>query len=336
MNMPTISVLMPVYNVEAYIGEAVESILAQTFADFELIILDDCSTDKTSDIVTTFSDSRIRYIKQPRNLGLSENLNTGIRMARGKYIARMDGDDIAVNTWLEKGKCVLDNNPDIGICSSGFEWFGSKKATVRFPKYNEDIKAQLLYNNAVIVPIIRTEVLIDNNLFYKTEAFPAEDYRMWAECIRATKIYNIQETLFYYRMHEKQICAARRDEQKNKVNEVRLFMLEYLNPNISDEDKDYFINNFAENKINSRKDIALLKKFARKLIEKNTTNKNFDEKALHRCFKKNIGISAYNFSINLFFSSGYSVGKYISFLKSMLFVHIPLKYNIRILYKTLF
>ena len=131
---PTISVLMPVYNVEAYIGEAVESILAQTFADFELIILDDCSTDKTSDIVTTFSDSRIRYIKQPRNLGLSENLNTGIRMARGKYIARMDGDDIAVNTWLEKGKCVLDNNPDIGICSSGFEWFGSKKATVRFPK----------------------------------------------------------------------------------------------------------------------------------------------------------------------------------------------------------
>ena len=248
----------------------------------------------------------------------------------------MDGDDIAVNTWLEKGKCVLDNNPDIGICSSGFEWFGSKKATVRFPEYNEDIKAQLLYNNAVIVPIIRTEVLIDNNLFYKTEAFPAEDYRMWAECIRATKIYNIQETLFFYRMHEKQICAARRDEQKKKVNEVRLFMLEYLNPNISDEDKDYFINNFAENKINSRKDIALLKKFARKLIEKNTTNKNFDEKALRRCFKKNIGISAYNFSINLFFTSGYSVGKYISFLKSILFVHIPLKYNIRILYKTLF
>src|SRR5450432_2078787 len=98
MNPPEISVILPAYNTEAYLGKAIQSLLDQSFRDFELLIINDGSTDKTEDIIRSFSDPRIVYIKNEQNYGLIDTLNKGIDISRGKYIARMDGDDICLAT----------------------------------------------------------------------------------------------------------------------------------------------------------------------------------------------------------------------------------------------
>ena len=111
-----ISILLPAYNDEKYIAEAITSILSQNVSDFELLILNDASIDDTEKVVLSFSDKRIKYIKNEKNLGLSENLNKGMRLAKGLYFARMDGDDICLPGRLEKQLRVLEENPDIDIC----------------------------------------------------------------------------------------------------------------------------------------------------------------------------------------------------------------------------
>ena len=146
--MKRLTVLMPVYNVAPYVADAIESVLSQSYSDFDLLVLDDCSTDNTVDIVNSFKDSRIRLVRNEVNLGLAENLNKGIELANTEFIARMDGDDIACPLWLEKGVATLDSRPEVGICSFGFEFFGDKNSLVRFPENNEDSKAEMLYGNS--------------------------------------------------------------------------------------------------------------------------------------------------------------------------------------------
>lgn len=126
-SVPRVTVLMPVYNVEKYVKEAIESVLNQSYKNFQLLILDDCSTDDTAGIVKSFTDTRIRYYRQEKNVGLAENLNSGVELSDTEYLARMDGDDISVPTWLEKQILFLDAHPEIGLCSVGFRFFWYKR-----------------------------------------------------------------------------------------------------------------------------------------------------------------------------------------------------------------
>ena len=121
---PIVTVLMPVYNAEKYLAEAINSILNQTFTNYELLIINDGSTDKSEEIILKYSDKRIRYIKNDKNIRLVATLNKGIELAKGKYIARMDADDISVPTRLEKQITLLENNEDIGVCGSFLYVFG--------------------------------------------------------------------------------------------------------------------------------------------------------------------------------------------------------------------
>jgi glycosyltransferase involved in cell wall biosynthesis len=111
---------MPVYNCELYIKEAIYSILNQTFTDYELIIIDDCSTDSTADIIKDYSDSRIIFFEKDSNSGYTNSLNYGLSVAKGEYIARMDGDDISLPTRLEKQVHFLNSNPDIVLCGTSY------------------------------------------------------------------------------------------------------------------------------------------------------------------------------------------------------------------------
>ena len=119
--MPKISVLMPVYNCELYVQEAIDSILNQTFIDFELLIIDDCSTDKTVEIINNYADKRIKLTTKPHNTGLTNSLNYGLSIAQGQYIARMDGDDVSVLDRFEKQVKFLDTNPDIILCGTWYQ-----------------------------------------------------------------------------------------------------------------------------------------------------------------------------------------------------------------------
>ena len=333
--MAKVTVLMPTYNVAPYVKEAIGSVLKQTFGDFELLVVDDASTDDTLAVVRTIDDPRIRIAAFDNNVGLAENLNRGLALINTEYVARMDGDDIAEPFWLEKEVAVLDNYPDIGICSGGFERFGTVKSLVRFPERHEDCMANMLFECSVIVPTFRMSLYRECSLRYRTDAFPAEDYRFWAECLRVTKVYNLQETLFHYRMHPTQICTARKEEQQRKVAEVRRYMLEWLSPDFTEAEKEYYTGAFMAPKIVSREELRERKAFCKRIIERNRSVGHFDEAALCRRLDKHLRLTLYSTIVERYFKEGYSLPRYLKYLTSGLVLRTGWHYESRFLLKSL-
>ena len=126
VTIPQVSIIMPVYNTAPFLREAMDSMLSQTFSDFELIVLNDCSPDNAEEVLNTYNDPRIVRYKGEKNVGLSNVLNVGIVMARGKYIARMDSDDISLPNRLQVQVDYLESNPEVDLVSVGMQLFGDK------------------------------------------------------------------------------------------------------------------------------------------------------------------------------------------------------------------
>ena len=150
---PRITVLMPVYNCELYIKEAIDSILNQSFSDFEFIIIDDASSDSTVSIIKAYDDPRIQLIVKQQNSGYTNSLNYGLSIAKGEYIARMDGDDISFSERFEKQIAFLDKNPDVVLCGTFFKIIGMDKVIV-VPEGHEDIKVAMLKDCSTVPPSI--------------------------------------------------------------------------------------------------------------------------------------------------------------------------------------
>lgn len=332
--MPRLTVLMPTYNVAPWVEEAIRSVLNQTYRDFELLVVDDASTDDTLDRVRAIDDPCIRIASFPNNVGLAENLNRGLDLIDTELVARMDGDDIAEPDWLETGIKILDTHPEVGICSFGFQFFGAKTSLVRFPEYYEDSKAQMLFGCTVIVPVFRKTVFTDNNLRYDTEAFPAEDYMMWANAYRVTQIYNVQRTLFHYRTHPTQISTSRREAQIAKSNEVRLKMLEWLSHNFREDEKRYFLNNFVPCKIEQKQDINGLQQFADILISRNIQG-HYSSDALRHKFNSHIAYGVLEFAERTYFARRYTPISLVRLVSDGLYFMLPKKNRRKILIKCL-
>lgn len=247
-HIPKISVLMPVYNCELYIKEAVESILNQTYTNFEFIIIDDASTDKTVSIIKTYNDSRIQLIEKSLNTGLTNSLNKGLKLAKGRYIARMDGDDISLPERFEKQIAFLDNNPDISLCGSSYKVIGSD-IVKRLPEHNEDIKLGLLRGNCMVHSsvMIRKQILDEFSIVYDVSKEPAEDYDLWVRLLSFGKLHNLQEALLNYRVHYTQVSQKRDIQQIQSALESRLQMLKYLNCLFDGKEHDLLKKITAEN-----------------------------------------------------------------------------------------
>lgn len=314
--MTRVTVLMPTYNVAPYVKEAVESVLRQSYSDFELLVIDDCSTDGTLDVVRSISDSRIRIVQNERNLGLADNLNRGLSLIKTELVSRMDGDDIAEPHWLQSEVAVLESHPEIGICGGGFERFGAVSTVVRLPEHPEEILSNMLFECSIIVPTFRMSLYRDKGLRYRSDAFPAEDYRFWADCLRVTKAYNVQDTLFHYRMHPKQICTSLSAKQKEKVEDVRRYMLELLGSNMTENEKDYFLKTFVDGKIANKQEWKQKYSFARRLVELNRGERHFEKKALQNHIHRHLQIQLYNTVLDCFFKDEYKPSAYFRYLSS--------------------
>ena len=164
--MPKVSVLMPVYKTnEKHLRDAIESILNQTFTDFEFLILDDCPDDSREEIVKSYKDKRIKYSKNAKNLGITPSRNKLIEMSKGEYLAVMDHDDISLPTRFEKQVKYLDENKDIGVVGSHVKFMVKNKLRKR-PVDDADIKLSLMGGCAITHPasMIRKSVLIKNKI----------------------------------------------------------------------------------------------------------------------------------------------------------------------------
>ena len=215
-NLP-ISVVMVCYNVSLYIQEAIDSVLNQTFSDFELIIVDDGSTDSTVDIIKQYCDNRIVYISNTHDY--IDSLNIGMNAAKGHYIARMDADDIMVNTRLELQYNFLETHADIDVVMGWFETFGQGKSILRSPPLeHHEIMASLLINNMLSHPLamIKKTTLLrifPDNIIYQKSYVYAEDYKLWIDIIKGGGILsNLPEILLKYRISNNQSVYTKRTE----------------------------------------------------------------------------------------------------------------------------
>ena len=217
---PYVSVVMPVYNVEQYVGKAIESILNQTFSEFEFIIVDDSSTDNTWNIIQSYSDKRITAIQNKNNIGNYPSRNKGMKLAKGKYIAVMDGDDIAVPERIEKQFLYLEANPD--IIALGSDFITSQKKREGVMSKSEDLCFGLLRTVSILHPSLMVRTDIINSLGgYNEEYKYASDYNLFCSLALIGKIENLPDVLMIYRVHKNQISSDKKNEQEKYSSVIR-------------------------------------------------------------------------------------------------------------------
>mgnify|MGYP001100733273 CR=1 FL=1 len=239
---PKVSVLMPAYNGAKYIGAAIESILSQTFADFEFLIINDGSTDSTEHIIKQYNDPRIRLINNEKNLNLVASLNKGIEAARGEYIARQDQDDISLPGRIERQVRFMDNNPNIGICGTAIKFFGAKSFVEIFPEDNEAIKAEMFFKCPFAHPtvILRKKFFDKNNLRYEAAYNSAEDYELWTRSSKYMELANLTDVLFHYRIHPSQMGHVFSKTQVELTRKIQFNFLSNLNIDLSPDEADTY------------------------------------------------------------------------------------------------
>lgn len=201
---PVVSVVLPVYNGKAYLKEAIDSVLNQSFGNFELIIIDDGSTDDSADLIRAYDDPRIRFYRQ-ENKGLAATLNRGIALAKGEFIARQDQDDICLPARFEKQMDWFDKHPEAGMVGTAAEiWVGRTKTdrVLQHPTEDAWIRFGLLFHNHFVHSsvMIRKTALDDVGGYSEdSRRQPPEDYELWSRMMKHYQVGNLPDILTVYR-----------------------------------------------------------------------------------------------------------------------------------------
>lgn len=228
---PKISVLMSAYNSEKYVAEAIDSILNQTFSDFEFIILNDGSTDKTADIIEQYAkrDKRIQFVNNTKNQGIITVLNQGLAMCQGEYIARMDSDDISLPTRFEKQVKYMDEHPECGVLGTSIIIY-DKENNKEYIQKQRITFCDLLQQCCIINPsvMLRRSVLLNNNILYRPKYILAEDYGMWSELIKFTELHNLPDILLKYRWHGGNVSCVYSKQQVQTTKKIQSEMMSFL------------------------------------------------------------------------------------------------------------
>ena len=270
---PVISVVMPVYNTPVpFLREAVESILEQTIRHFEFIIVDDGSTGETKAFLDSLTDERIRLIRNPENMGCTKSLNNGLRAATGKYIARMDADDISMPGRFEVQLDYMEAHPDVVVCGSKiaheFKDTGSSRGKIEDA---ESYRIRMLFVSPGPVhptAMIRRETLVQNNIEYDENLRYAQDYGLWATLVEYGRIVTLPDKLLYFREHDDRISIKHRADQIkcDKMTQKRLLLR--LLDNVTDAELDlhYLYSTGYYRDLKLTKDV---RRWYRKLIRAN-------------------------------------------------------------------
>ena len=288
--MCKVSVVMPVYNGEKYLKEAIDSILNQTYTDFEFIIINDCSEDNTEKIILEYKDERIVYLKNEFNMGISRTLNRGIEISKGEYIARMDADDISLPNRFEKQVAYMDEFKMVGVLGTGIIIFGEgiEEIPYSFASDMQQAKADLFFNSSLAHPtvMIRKKVLLVNNLAYEEEYEGLEDFVLWWRICKFAEVNSLEEKLLYYRKHLSQVTKTRSKEFYRKYNR---FIKERLSVfSIDLNDNEYKL---LEKYCNGKQELFTYTetityiKMLKKLLDNNKESCYFSQKKLRYVFE---------------------------------------------------
>lgn len=278
---PDISVIMSVYNGEAYLAEAIESVIAQTFKNWELVVINDCSTDSTNQILSNFAtkDPRIKVHTNQVNLKLPASLNKAISLCEGKYIARMDADDICLPDRLEKQYEFMEKNSDVALSSCRFMTvkngvYASGGAGGRCD--NNALRAMLLVANPILHPGVFAKAEVMKKLGYDTTLTCTEDLELWTRMvINNLEIQIMPECLLIYRLHDKQITSTTLEKQHTEVLKIQNKYYSSLIKEMEEDMQKLYISGiyFKEDA-----NISHYLKYSKWL--KNSANQTFDKQIL--------------------------------------------------------
>ncbi len=252
MNNPRVSVIIPVYNTEKWVGHCIESLLEQTYDDFEAIFIDDCSTDRSCEVIASYHDERIRLYRNEQNLGAAATRNKAIDLARGEFIAQLDSDDYSTPDRLEKQVAFLDTHPEIDICSTWYRMVdgeGRLLRTFENPTGPDDLKVHtlfgsVLHNSGVMM---RREKFLATGERYRPGM--AEDFDLWNRLAFHMRFANIPEYLLYWVRREDQTSTRLKHLQDESARQVFAETFDRLGIPYTEEELDlhlhmYLVQNF--------------------------------------------------------------------------------------------
>ncbi len=225
--MEKVSIILPVYNAEEFLGEAIQSLLDQTFRDFELLIYNDGSIDQSDSVIKSFQDARIKYFSFESNTGLIHVLNTGLKQASGRYILRMDADDICEKDRIAKQVEFMDNHPEVGACGTQLKIVGTDQIIAR-PCLDNELRWWIFKSSPLAHPsvILRRSIITEHQLEFNTKAYVAEDFDLWWRMAFYTKLANLPDALLNYRLHPGQESSTKTEVQ---TNNHRKSLVEFMN-----------------------------------------------------------------------------------------------------------
>ena len=239
---PRVSVIVPFKNCADLIGETIDSVLSQTWTDFELICISDGSTDGSDDVVRSYAarDARVRLLSNENKPGLAGALNTGLAHAGGEFVARIDSDDIMLQNRIAVQARFMEEHPEVAVCGSWVQTFGEVDGIIwNFPVSHEEICVQMLFHGALAHPavIIRRQRFEEFGLRYD-ENFAAEDYELWTRAARKVRLANVPRILLRYRTHPTSVTTTYRGRLIASVRRVHERQLHELGLTASAEELD--------------------------------------------------------------------------------------------------
>lgn len=284
-----ISVVIPCFNAQNFIASAISSILTQSFTNFELIIINDGSSDNTHDEINQFSDHRITYIQNPKNQGNYVARNIGINISKGKYICMMDADDMSCPDRLKIQYQFMEKHPKIGIIGTLSEIIDKNNnpiGLINRPLGTADIKVNLLIDNYLTQStlMIRSNLIKKHHMLYDESFKYTGDYDFIVRCAKKHKLRNLNQYLIKYRVHDSQISQAKHAEQMALADKVRLDQLKDFDIKICDDEKALHLKLVHYEHL-SNEELLAAGIWLNKLLEANSFQKIYNQSLLFRLFK---------------------------------------------------
>ena len=271
---PLVSVLMPVYNAEKHLQEAMDSILNQSYTNFEFVIINDGSKDNSETIINSYQDTRIKLIVNPANKGLIYSLNEGISQCTGKYIVRMDADDISLPDRIKEQVNFMEAHPEVGVCGCDYVHFnGTSEKKYSAMTDHDEIMSYMIFNSAIVHPslILRTSVLQTLQPVFNEGYSHSEDYELWSKLLFKCKFSAVSKLLFKYRVHEAQVTNQHNVKQLESANKVRKELLNTLGFVYTEKELALLSQMAGSQLYTSKQDVEELEAFFQKLISQNKT-----------------------------------------------------------------
>lgn len=305
--MAEISVLMPAYNSSEFIKEAINSILNQTFSDFELIIVNDGSTDNTHQIISAFSDARIKYYQNDSNKGLAYVRNRLIELSTSDYIAFLDSDDIAEKERLEIQYNFFKQQKSLGLIAASVHSINEngklEHTNWKFNLNENELPVHLLFYNPIVTSTVMFKKELLPNEVFRSDYPPCEDYDLWVKMLFNSKGIVLSDFLATYRLYYNSVSKRKADDARNNRNRVIVDQLEYYFPNqYSDQEAQLHLSLVEFSLKNKIEDLPALQSWIQKFITLNQQHHHFNEKILkqvlyERVLKKYLRLTEYNLSV---------------------------------------